>query len=370
MKRKIKVAHIVGKCIGGGVESVVMNYFRNIDHDSIHFTFICDEDSTNIPYDEIKKYGGDVIIVPPYQKLFRYIFSLTKILKEGNFDIAHSHINTLSVFSLFSAMCAGIPIRIAHSHSTTNQKEKKRNFMKKLLKPFSKVFATNYMCCSEFAGRWQFGNKEYDKGNVYLLNNAIDLSRFEYNESIRKKMRSEFNIDDDTIVLGHIGRFVTCKNHSFIIDIFNSLHKKNSKSVLFLVGQGPLVDQIKKIVDDYNLNDFVYFLGQRGDVNDLYQMFDVFLLPSLYEGLPVVGVEAQSSGLLCYLSNEMTMETKLLDSTVFMSLSDGPDIWANDILNKLDKYKRCSTFDIVSSKGFNIKNESCKLKEYYINLIK
>ncbi|CCY89093.1 glycosyltransferase [Mycoplasma sp. CAG:956] len=367
-KEPIRVASVIGRYIGGGVEAVTINYYRNIDKNKVQLDFICDEDSTNIPYEEIERMGGKVIIIPSYSKPFKYHKALKRVLKEGNYKIIHSNINTLSVFSLFAAKCAGVPVRIAHSHSTTNKKEKKKNLMKQILRPFSKVFATDYMCCSELAGRWLFGNKEYDKGNVYLLNNAIDLDKFKYNESLRKKKRKELGIKDDTLVIGHIGRFVAQKNHDFLIDIFNEIHKKNNNSILLLAGQGPLMEDIKNKVKELNLEDSVKFLGQRNDANELYQAFDVFLLPSLYEGLPVVGVEAQAAGLLCYLSDDMTKETKVLDITKFMSLNNTPEEWANNILDDVKKYKRIDTSKEMTAKNFNIKEEAKKLEEYYLNL--
>lgn len=367
-KEPIRVASVIGRYIGGGVEAVTINYYRNIDKNKVQLDFICDEDSTNIPYEEIEKMGGKVIIIPSYSKPFKYHKELKRVLKEGNYKIVHSNINTLSVFSLFAAKCAGVPVRIAHSHSTTNKKEKKKNLMKQVLRPFSKVFATDYMCCSELAGRWLFGNKEYDKGNVYLLNNAIDLDKFKYNEALRKKKRKELGIKDDTLVIGHIGRFVAQKNHDYLIDIFNEIHKKNNNSILLLAGQGPLMEDIKNKVKELNLEDSVKFLGQRNDANELYQAFDVFLLPSLYEGLPVVGVEAQASGLLCYLSDDMTKETKVLDITKFMSLNNTPEEWADNILDDVKKYKRIDTSKEMTAKNFNIKEEAKKLEEYYLNL--
>lgn len=364
----IRIPQIVGKWLGGGIEAVVISEYLAMDKSKIQFDFICDEDSTNIPYDLIEKNGGRVIIIPPYQKAFKYHKELKKVLKENNYKIVHSHISTMSVFSLFAAKCAGVPVRIAHSHSTTNKKEKKKNLMKQVLRPFSKVFATNYMCCSELAGRWLFGNKEYDKGNVYLLNNAIDLAKFKYNEALRKKKRKELGIKDNTLVIGHIGRFVAQKNHDYLIDIFNEIHKKNNNSILLLAGQGPLMEDIKNKVKDLNLDDSVKFLGQRNDANELYQAFDVFLLPSLYEGLPVVGVEAQAAGLLCYLSDDMTKETKVLDITKFMSLNNTPEEWADNILDDVKKYKRIDTSKEMTAKNFNIKKEAKKLEEYYLNL--
>lgn len=361
----IRVAQIIGKWLGGGVESVVMNYYRHIDRTKIQFDFICDEDSTNIPYEEIEKMGGKVILIPPYQKVFKYHKKLKEVLKSGGYKIVHSHINTLSVFSLFAAKCAGVPVRIAHSHSTTNKKEKKKNLLKQVLRPFSKVFATDYMCCSELAGRWLFGNKEYDNGNVYLLNNAIDLDKFKYDEEKRKEKRKELNIEDSTLVIGHVGRFVEQKNHRFLIDIFNEVHKQKENSILLLAGQGPLMEEMKEKVKILGIEDSVKFLGQRNDINELYQAFDVFCLPSLYEGLPVVGVEAQATGLLCIFSDDMTKETKVLDTTEFLSLNQSVEEWAYTILKKYKSFKRKNCTNEISKKDFNIKKEAKKLIQKY-----
>lgn len=366
--KPIRVAQIIGKWLGGGVESVVMNYYRNIDRSEIQFDFICDEDSTNIPYDEIESLGGKVILIPPYQKVIKYHKELKRVLKEGNYKIVHSHINTLSVFSLFAAKCAGVPVRIAHSHSTTNKKEKNKNLMKQLLRPFSKVFATDYMCCSELAGRWLFGDKEYDKGNVYLLNNAIDLDKFKYDEVVRREKRKELNIDDDTLVIGHVGRFVEQKNHRFLIDIFNEVHRQNEKSILLLVGQGPLMEKIKEKVKSLGIEDSVKFLGQRNDISELYQAFDVFCLPSLYEGLPVVGVEAQATGLLCLFSDDMTKETKVLESTKFLSLEQSAKEWAEILLKSIENFERKDTTIEFFNNGFDIKMEVKKLIKIYLKL--
>lgn len=364
----IRIAQVIGKWVGGGVEAVVMNYYRHIDKSKIQFDFICDEDSTNIPYEEIEKLGGKVILIPPYQKLFKYHKELKRILKEGNYKIVHSHINTLSVFSLFAAKCAKVPVRIAHSHSTTNKKEKKKNLMKQVLKPFSKLFATDYMCCSELAGRWLFGDKLYDEKKIYLLNNAIDLHKFEYNEKIREEVRKELNIDEETFVMGHIGRFVTVKNHEFLLDVFHEIYKENKNSILVLAGQGPLKEKIEQKAKEMNLDKAVQFLGQRSDANRLYQAMDVFVLPSLYEGLPVVGVEAQAAGLLYVLSDDMTKETKVLETTTFLSLNEGAKKWADTIDNATKQFERKNMLNEMAQKGFDIQKEVKKLEEIYRKL--
>ena len=368
-EEKIKVAHIIGKWVGGGVESVIMNYYRYIDKNKIQFDFICDSDSTDIPYKEIEDMGGKVVIIPPYQNIIKYHKKLKEVLKKGKYDIVHSHINTLSVFSLFAAKCANIPIRIAHSHSTTNKEEKKKNFLKQILRPYSKIFATNYFACSEYAGRWLFGDKEFNKGNVFILNNAIDTEKFKFNEKIRDKIRKKLNINENTLVIGHIGRFVKQKNHDFLIDIFNEVQKERKNSILLLIGQGPLQENIINKVKKLELQDKVLFLGQQKNVNEIYQAMDVLVLPSLYEGLPVVGVEAQASGLLCIFSDSMTKETKILDTSEFISLNSDTDIWKKRIINS-SNYVRLDTTEILIENGFDIRKESLKLEKMYLNIVK
>lgn len=363
----IRIAQIIGKWVGGGVEAVVMNYYRHIDHEKIQFDFICDEDSTNIPYDEIKSLGGKVIIIPPYQKINKYVKELTKVLKEGNYKIVHSHINALSVFSLYCAKKAGVPVRIAHSHSTTNKVEWKKNMLKQCLKPFSKLYATDYFACTEHAGRWLFGNKEFDKGNIYVLNNAIDLDKFKYDEKIRREKRKELGIKDNQLVIGHIGRFVAQKNHNFLIDIFNEIHKKNKNSILILAGQGPLMDEIKSKVNNLGLTSNVKFLGQRNDANELYQAFDIFLLPSIYEGLGLVLIEAQCAGNLCFASTEVPKIAKTTDNLEFIPLSASPEDWATEILTNIENHQRKVHTNEIKKSGYDIKEEAKKLEKKYIN---
>ena len=365
-KKPIRVAHIIGKWLGGGVEAVVMNYYRHIDHSKIQFDFICDEDSVNIPYEEIEKLGGKVILIPPYQKIFKYQKDLRKVLKDGEYKIVHSHINTLSVFPLYAAKRVGVPVRIAHSHSTTNKKEWKKNLLKQILRPFSKKYATDYMCCSELAGRWLFGDKAYDEGKVYLLNNAIDLDKFKYDEKIRNNKRKELGINEDTLVIGHIGRFVAQKNHTFLIDIFNEIHKKNKNSLLMLVGQGPLMNKIQEKVNNLGLKDSVIFLGQRSDVNELYQAMDVFILPSLYEGLGMVLIEAQCAGVLCVASTEVPKCAKITNCLQFVNLKN-KEKYVNVSLN--EKMERKNQIKKARRYGYDIKVEAIKLENKYIEMV-
>ncbi len=370
MKQKvepIRIAHVIGKWVGGGVEAVVMNYYRHIDKNKIQFDFIIDEDSNGIPKEEIESMGGKVILIPPYQKVIKYHKELKKVLKDGKYRIVHSHINTLSVFSLFAAKCAGIPVRIAHSHSTTNKQEKKKNLMKQVLRHFSRMFATEYIGCSELAGRWLFGNKEYNKGKVYLVNNAIDIEKFEYKEEIRKIKRKELGIKDSTLVIGHVGRFVEQKNHTFLVDIFEQVHKENKDTVLLLIGQGPMEDEIKNKVRLLGLENCVKFLGQRKDVYNLYQAFDVFVLPSLYEGLGMVLIEAQCSGCHCIASNGVPETAKITPNMSFVRLEESSEIWAINILKTSKQIDRREFSRYIREYGYDIFIENEKLENYYLN---
>lgn len=365
-KEPIRIAQIIGKWVGGGVEAVVMNYYRNIDHKKIQFDFICDNDSTNIPYEEIESLGGQVILVPPYQKVFSYQKKLKKVLKENNYKIVHSHINALSVFPLRAAQKVGVNVRIAHSHSTTNKKEWKKNLIKIVLRPFSKIYATDYFACTEHAGRWMFGNKAFNEEKVFVMNNAIDLDKFKYDENIRILKRKELGIDDNTLVIGHIGRFVQQKNHDFLIDIFNEIHKENKNSILLLAGQGPLVNKIKEKVKLLSLTDSIIFLGQREDVSELYQAFDVFLLPSLYEGLGVVLIEAQCAGCYCIASNEVPKIAKVTNNLEFLPLNNNENEWCNLVEKNNLKSKRRNHMDDIKDLGYDIIEQSKKLKDIYL----
>lgn len=360
---QIRIAQIIGKWVGGGVEAVVMNFYRHINRDKVQFDFICDEDSIAIPYEEIEKLGGKVILIPPYQNFIKYQKELKKVLKNGKYKIIHSHINTLSVFPLRAAKKVGIPVRIAHNHSTSNKKEVARNLIKQILRPFAKVYANNYFCCSEYAGRWLFGNKSYDKGEVYLLNNAIELDQYKYDGGKRTKIRKDLGISNDTFVIGHIGRFCETKNQEFLIDVFSEVVKKRENVLLLLIGQGPQLETMKNKVLNLGLKDKVKFLGQREDANILYQAMDVFAFPSLYEGLGLVVVEALTSGLKCIVSNFVPKEVDLVKDKVFFCNLENKETWVEEILRE-DKIRNIN-IDTITKK-YDIISKSKELEDFYL----
>ena len=322
----IRVAQVMGKMLGGGVESVVMNYYRHIDRSKVQFDFLVDADSTRVPEEEIKALGGRVFRIPPYQHPLRYHNELVRLFREEHWPIVHSHINTLSVFPLSAAKKAGVPVRIAHSHSTMGKGEFAKNLMKLALRPLSNLYPTERFACSEYAGKWLFGRDT----DFTVIPNAIELEKFRFDPVIRQETRKELGIADDMFLIGHVGRFMPQKNQMFLVDVLAGLLPKRPDAMLAFVGDGPDRTAVQQHVEELGIADHVLFLGQRSDVNRLYQAFDVFCLPSLYEGLCVVGIEAQRAGLPCLFSDAITREVDVTGASRFMPITS-PEEWISFI---------------------------------------
>lgn len=368
-KLPVKIAHIIGKTENGGVEAVVMNYYRHIDRSKIQYDFIFDYDSSDpILLDEVEALGGGFIIVPPYQNILENQRVLCKFFRRNNYPLVYSHLNTLSVFPLFAAWRMGVKIRVAHNHSTAGKGEFKRNMMKYALRPFAKIFPTHLCACSEYAGRWLFGDKAMDSGRVKVWNNAIETERYAYNEPVRNEMRQSLKLTDKFVV-GHAGRFATQKNHSFLVEIFAEIHKRREDSVLLLAGDGPLMESVKEKVSQMGLNDCVIFLGSVQGMERYYQAMDVFILPSLYEGLPVVGSEVQVSGLPFLCADTVTPETKFCDNLRFMSLNKSAGEWADEALRISDGHVRRDMSSYAREAGFDIKVQAAKMSDWYCQLL-
>lgn len=363
--KPIRVAQIMGKMVGGGVESVVMNYYRNIDHSEIQFDFVVDQDSTRVPRSEIESLGGKIFIVPPYQQVVKYQKTLVNLFRQEKWPIVHSHVNALSVFPLRAAKKAGVLIRIAHSHSTAGQGEYIKNVAKGVLKIFSKVYPTHRLACSRYAGNWLFGKED----NFDVMYNAIDLGRFAYNPKTRAQTRADLGLEDDEFAIGHVGRFMPQKNHGFLIDAFAEIARFRDDVVLLLVGDGESKASAEKRVADCGIMDKVKFLGQRDDIGRIYQAFDVFALPSLYEGLGLVAIEAQMAGLPCVLSDAITREVDVTGACEFLSIED-PRGWAEALVRVADATKRDRALHDVETyfDDYDIKKASPRLGSYYEKL--
>jgi len=207
----MKIAHIVGKLKKAGVEAVVFTYLRNMNLDGVSVDVFYDADSTVSPPEDLIEMGIRFIEIPPYQRVFSYMFEIRRLCRENKYDIVHTHMNVLSVFSLFAAKCGGVSRRICHNHSTTSKFEKKKDLMKKVLRPTAKIFATDYAACSELSARWMYGNKLVENGSVTVFNNAIDLDRYSFNEVARAEVRKALGAEG-SFLIGHVGRFVPNPN--------------------------------------------------------------------------------------------------------------------------------------------------------------
>ena len=364
MNNPVRIAQIMGKMVNGGVDAVIMNYYRNIDRSKVQFDFVVDSDSKFIPRDEIESLGGRIYIVPPYQKIGKYISALVKLFKQNKYQIVHSNINTLSVFPLFAAKKAGVPVRIAHNHSTAAKGETKKNILKYILRPFSKVFATHYVACSEYAGEWLFGKKAMESGKVTIFNNAIDLNKFKFDEKVRSEVRKELGIEDK-FVIGHVGRLCFQKNQEFLIDIFEEVHRRDPNSVLLLIGDGEDREKIERKIKNLSGGGGVILLGNRTDVDRMYQAMDVFIFPSKYEGLGNVVVEAQVCGVPVIVSDNVPEVVRISDGVVFLSLSADIKIWAEKAINNV----KTVSIDAQQIKKYDIDQQAVILQNYYWRVV-
>lgn len=359
----IRIAHVMGKMAGGGVEAFVMNYYRHVNRDLIQFDFIIDADSTIVPFEEIQEYGGRIFRIPPYQHLVEYQKGLRKLFDQQNWTIIHSHINTLSLFPLRIAKKKGIPIRIAHSHATMGRGEVKRNAMKLALRPFANVYATDRLACSNYAGEWLFGKRK----SFTVIPNAIDVSLFQFNASVREDVRRTWNISPDCYVVGSVGRMVTTKNQEFLIEAFSKLQSLLPNSLLLIAGSGPLRDMLEEKANKLRVDEKVLFLGQIENVNTLYHAMDAFVLPSLYEGFGMALLEAQVAGLPCVVSDRVSSEVVLSNQCTCLPLEIGAQQWAREILRYRGSHERTCKVD-KKFEMYDIKKAAERLQDYYLRL--
>ncbi|MBR3355603.1 MAG: glycosyltransferase [Oscillospiraceae bacterium] len=366
----IRVAVIMGKMHSGGKKNLVMEYYRHIDRENIQFDFFCDTDSNSVPIEEIKSLGGKVYMIPPYQNILANMKEIYRICKENRYSIMHGYNSTMNLFAMFAGKQAGIPIRINECISM-GHKDDSKNVLKTILKPFACCFSTHYMANGEVCGRWQFGDKAFDEGKVKVFKTVIDTEKNQFDPELREKTRKEFGLEDN-IVFGHIGRLTAQKNTLFVVDIFNEISRLEPKSKLVLIGDGELKESMLHRINEYGIEDQVLYLGRREDIQQFYNAMDAFLLPSLYEGLPVVGVEAECCGLPMFFSTEIPRESSPCDDIgFFIGLDKSAKEWAKVVLKETKKAKtnRTNRSIEVRDAGFNSAEEGKKLGEYYVQLM-
>ena len=362
----IRILHCLDGLDRGGIETMLMNIYRNIDSDSIQFDFLLTNPEHCDYEDEVIEHGGRVFRIPRLLlfKPWRYLRGLNKFFRShvDQWKIVHSHSTAISTFPLAFAKRYGVPVRIAHSH--INQSGGKvRAVQEWVMRHFLPIVCTGKFACSDDAAYYLFGKDIHD---VMIIKNAIQVERFVLNDKARMSFRTKLDIDDSTFVVGHVGRFAEQKNHTFLVDVFVEICRLQQKSKLILIGEGPLEQQIKDKVHTMGLDNHVIFVGTVSNVEDYMQAMDVFCFPSLFEGLGMVLVEAQVSGLPCIAAKyNVPREADVTGLVNFMPLEEGAVKWAEKIV-EIGKCSRVSHENEVKQAGYDIVANAKKIQDFYI----
>ncbi len=365
MAQPVSVLHVLGGTNLGGAESRIMDLYRHIDRNKVQFDFLVHTDKEGYFDKEIKELGGRIYRVPRF-RLYNY-FAYKKAVKaffqvHREYRIIQGHMTSTASIYLPAAKNAGIPVTIAHARSAGVDKGIKGTATRILRKNLWKK-ADFLFTCSKIAGISVFGKKAVEQGKTLFVPNAIDCKKFEYNESIRKKVREKLGIADQ-YVIGHVGRFHYAKNHEYLLRIFAALCKYKG-FVLLLLGEGGGMQAAKTLAGELGIEDKVYFLGNQGNVSDYYQAMDYFVYPSRFEGLPGTIVEAQCSGLKCVMSDTICEEVAVTDLVHTMSIEENPDKWADYIIKTM-KYDRRDRVQEMEKAGFDVCAQAERMEKFYI----
>lgn len=361
----IRILQVVTHMDRGGLETMLMNYYRHMDREKVQFDFLAHRQERAAYDDEIEALGGKIYRLPrlvPWSK--SYLTALDQFFADHpEYKVVHVHQDCLSSVILKAAKKRGVLVRIAHSHNA-NQDRNLKYPIKLWYRREIPQYTTNLFACGKDAGDWMFSGAPYQ-----ILNNAIDAAAYTCDLVKHMEMRKQLGLSEEFVV-GHVGRFNPQKNHPFLLAIFAALLKKEPNAVLLLVGGGEDMPKMQAKVRELGIADHVRFMGVRSDVADLMQTMDVFAFPSLYEGLPVTMVEAQASGLPCIISDKVPPECILTEGLVdVLPLSAGAEAWADAILEKCNTPRTDRRAEIAAH-GFDITTEAVKLQEFYLEAYK
>lgn len=358
----IRILHIVTYMGRGGLETMLMNYYRYMPRQEIQFDFLVHRTFTADYDEEILSMGGQIYRFPRLVPgSLRYRHQLMTFLKaHPEYSIIHVHQDCLSSIALECAKQCHIPVRIAHSHISSQDKNWKYP-VKYYYKQKIPFYATDFLACSRQAGEWMF------RGHAFsILPNAIDAGKYAYDPEIAKAVRNSLNIDEQTCVVGHIGRFHPQKNHAFLIEVFCEFLKLQPKSILLLVGDGEGRKAIQKKIDHLGIGSYIRMMGVRSDIPELLQAMDVFIFPSLYEGLGISLIEAQASGLPCLISDSIPEDCIITRHLVEpYSLKNSPSMWAAKA-SRLLTIPRKERSGEIRKAGYNLPEAAKKLEDLYL----
>ena len=365
----IRVLHSVSNMDRAGIETMLMNYYRHIDKTKIQFDFLCNKKKKGAYEEEIIKYGGRIFRSPGLNpiKWFSYEKMLKNLLVENpDIKIVQSHNGAFSLQAQIASKKCGIKNRIVHVHGTKIDFNLKLP-LKLLYKNFLKLNCNNYWGCGKDAVEYYFGKDVIEKNRYKIIRNAIEINNFVYNEEKRNELRKKYGLENK-FVIGNVARFVKQKNHIFILEVFKKVLSQNPNSILLLVGDGELLDTMKNKAKSLKIQNNVIFTGNIENVNEMYQAMDLFLLPSLFEGLPVVGIEAQTSGLKCVMSDTISHEVAITDNVKFLNLKkDSLNLWADEILKSKEYIRKNMSKEIIEA-GYSIEEEARKMQDIYLKM--
>lgn len=367
----VRVLQVSDTMVRGGLETMLMNYYRNIDRSKVQFDFLVHYPTREAYEDEIESMGGRIYRVQNIRlkKIGRYLKEVGQFLnKHKEYKIMHSHLDTRNSFPLMAAKKAGIPVRIAHSHCSVFLEKGTAGLLSKFSRAILKAQCTEFFACSEQAGNFLFGEALVRAGQVTIMKNAIDTGKFKFNVQAREKIRREFGLGEK-FVIGHVGNFYhMAKNQTFLIDIFYEIQKKEPESALLFIGFGPLMKDAEEKARRMGISDKVIFTGSRHNVNEFMSAMDVYAMPSLSEGMPVTSIEAQAADLPVVVARCVPKEAAITDLLSYMALEEGASAWAGRILSYKDsRLMRGWKGNEVASRVYGIKENAKWLQDFYLS---
>lgn len=367
----IKVLEITGEPIGtGGQEMFIINVVRHINLTGFEIDWLTPYYCENELYrhDIIEK-GGKIysLNLPfnPGKSRTNIVIPLYKFLKTHQYDVVHIHSGSLSALALCSFVSRITRVKkiIVHSHSTGFKKSARYHLLKFFFYPLIRFMPTCFCACSQIAGKWKYPRSISDR-KLIILKNGIDLDAFSPNIAKRNLIRSKYNLSESTILIGHVGRFSLVKNHVFLVDMMDYIRRKSYNCKIVLVGDGELFEEIKRMVNQRLLDDYFIFVGTTSNINDYMQAMDVFVLPSKWEGLPIVMIEAQGAGLPVLVSDRVSPDAKLVEDVKYLPIDD-VEIWVKEIMN-IRRHK-CYNRVIIEKAGYDINDTAEEIRNLYIS---
>lgn len=367
--KQIRILHLVPGLASGGISTLLLNYYMYMNRDKVRFDFAIFMPELGINAEKFKELGSKIYILPrKTESMSEYKRKLMQIIKDGNYDIVHAHQEYQSFIPLYYAKKCGIKIRIGHAHNTLVEKNSllKRGIML-TSRLFNRYSITDYFMCSMDAGRYMFGSC-MKNARTLLLKNAIFTDRFVYSDEKRDKYRKEFKFRDK-LVIGNVGRLALQKNQLFLIDILQEVLNKDIDAALCICGEGPEREKITEYVKRKKLEDRVMLLGNRGDVADLMNAFDVCVITSVFEGFCIAALEASANGMPCILSDAIPREVDVAKKIKYISLQNSAMEWAEEVVVASQRGRESDIAQKIRENGYDIRENARLLEKYYMDRI-